>query len=351
MQRRSFIAKSAAYISVFALGATPTQASATFAATPSAVIARNRALLAAIAATRTQATIAARAISMVHEAVYNAWACYDLIAAFSVSALSKRPLWEFNNSNMSIAIAHAAHDVLVDLFPSQAGVLDALLTSTQASGGLLGGLLGGGLLGGNSAAVGTGQHAAAQLLLARRYDGANQYGDLAPGAYSDYTGYQSVNTPDLIVDIQRWQPLRLLNAAGNTVVQKFLTPQWGQVRPFGMSSGSDFRPGPAPGAPTLAEMNELIGYSAALDDSSKALVDFWAGNPGTVSPPGQWMQIAEQVSVNDFNTLDRDVKLFFGAAQAVLDASIAAWAAKRFYDTVRPITAIRYFFANQTIRA
>lgn len=98
-------------------------------------------------------------------------------------------------------------------------------------------------------------------------------------------------------------------------------------------------------------MNELIGYSAALDDSSKALVDFWAGNPGTVSPPGQWMQIAEQVSVNDFNTLDRDVKLFFGAAQAVLDASIAAWAAKRFYDTVRPITAIRYFFANQTIRA
>ena len=70
-----------------------------------------------------------------------------------------------------------------------------------------------------------------------------------------------------------------------------------------------------------------------------------------MSPPGQWMQIAEQVSANDLNSLDRDVKLFFGAAQALLDASIAAWDAKRFYDTVRPITAIRYFFANQTIRA
>ena len=161
-------------------------------------------------------------------------------------ATCKRPIWEFNNSNKSITIAHAAHDVLVDLFPTQAAVLGGLLTSTQAAGGLLGGLLGA------SAAVVMGQRAAAGLLLARRYDGANQYGDLAPGAYSDYTGYQSVNTPDLIVDIQRWQPLRLLNAAGNTVVQKFLTPQWGQVRPFGMSSGSDFRPGPAPGAPTLA---------------------------------------------------------------------------------------------------
>ena len=53
----------------------------------------------------------------------------------------------------------------------------------------------GGLLGG-SAAVVMGQGAAAGLLLARRYDGANQYADLAPGAYSDYTGYPSVNTPD-----------------------------------------------------------------------------------------------------------------------------------------------------------
>jgi hypothetical protein len=39
-------------------------------------------------------------------------------------------------------------------------------------------------------------------------------------------------------------------------------------------------------------------------------------------------------------TRDEDVKQFFGAGQAVLDAGIAAWEAKRAWDSVRPITAI-----------
>jgi hypothetical protein len=57
------------------------------------------------------------------------------------------------------------------------------------------------------------------------------------------------------------------------------------------------------------------------------------------------------VSAYDNATLDRDVKLFFATGQAVLDASIAAWDAKRAYDSVRPISAIRYFYRGQTIRS
>ncbi len=70
-----------------------------------------------------------------------------------------------------------------------------------------------------------------------------------------------------------------------------------------------------------------------------------------MSPPGQWIEIAEKVSINDRNTLDKDVKLFFGTGQAVLDASIAAWDSKRYYDAVRPISTIRHQFRNQWIRA
>lgn len=334
MQRRTFVARTATLSASFALAAVSRPAQA---AGVSAVIVWNRALTSAIAATRTQAPIAARACAMVHEAVYNAWAAYDAVAAFTLAGLVRRPLAERNDTTKSIAIGHAAYRVLLDLFPSQKSVLDGVLaTQTPSASAVSGG----------TAAVTTGQAAGAALLAVRRSDGANQ-----AGGYADTSGYRPVNTPDAVVDISRWQPLRVPDGNGGSVVQQFLTPHWGGVKPFALWAGSALRPAMTRRLPSLAEMNELITMSASLDNTTKSLVELWAANPGTVSPPGQWMQIAEQVSANDGNTLDRDVKLFFGAAQAVHDAAIAAWDCKRAYDSVRPITAIPYYFRNQTLRA
>jgi hypothetical protein len=278
---------------------------------------------------------------MVNEAIYNAWAAYDATAAFILPGLQKRPLSERSNTTKSIAICHAAYTVLADLFPTQISILNDVLTPQTPSTAVTGG----------SNAVTLGRNTGRALMQSRYNDGSNQLDDLAPAAYSDYTGYRSVNTPEKIVDITRWQPLRLTDAAGNVFVQQFLTPHWYNVRPFALWSPPAYRPARPRLAPTRAELQELIDFSAALADTTKSLVDFWAANPGTVSPPGQWIQIAEQVSINDGNTLDEDVKLFFGVGQAVLDASIAAWDAKRIYDSVRPITAIHYYFKGKTIRA
>ncbi len=44
-------------------------------------------------------------------------------------------------------------------------------------------------------------------------------------------------------------------------------------------------------------------------------------------------------------------KLLFGTASALFDASIAAWAAKRFYDSVRPLQMIQCLYADQMVRA
>jgi hypothetical protein len=41
--------------------------------------------------------------------------------------------------------------------------------------------------------------------------------------------------------------------------------------------------------------------------------------------------------------------MFFALTNAILDASIATWEAKRFYDYVRPITAIRWLFEGHRI--
>lgn len=306
----------------------------------------NRSLTDAIAATFTQATIAARAASMVNEAIYNAWAAYDLSADFTLGGLWRRPFWEFSDTWREVAISHAAYTVLVDLFPSQKAVLDAQLALRAPDSTVYR------WLGYGQQARDLGLSVGNKLLQARRYDGSNQYGDLAPGAYSDTSGYVPVNTPTQLIDPTRWQPLYVLDAQGVWGVQKFLTPHWGKVRGFALSSGSQFRPAyNAAGGPTQAEMQQLIDFSANLDVNWKALVEFWAANPGTVSPPGQWLQIAEAVSNYDNNSLAQDVRLFFGVSQALLDAGIAAWDAKRAYDSVRPVSAIPYYFNGQTIRA
>ena len=338
MKRRTFLAQASVS------GASVAFSSLAHAAyVPSVVITWNQALLASIAATRTQAPVAARAISMVHEAVYNAWAAYDAVAAFTLSGLTRQPLAARTTTAKSIAVCWAASAVLADLFPTRQSVFSALLASTTPSTGLSTA---------DAAAAAVGRNAANALLAMRHVDGANQLGDLAPGAYSDTSGYVPVNGPDTVVDPTRWQPLRVVDTGtGLTVVQQFLTPHWNRVKPFALWSASAYRPSFSPAAPTMTELLQVVNFSAALDNTTKAQVELWAANPGSVSPPGQWMQIAEQVSANDGNTLDKDVKLFFGAGQALLDASIAAWDAKRAYDSVRPITGVRYYLRGQTIRA
>jgi hypothetical protein len=47
----------------------------------------------------------------------------------------------------------------------------------------------------------------------------------------------------------------------------------------------------------------------------------------------------------------QDAKLFFALTGALLDASIAAWDAKRAYGSVRPITAVRELYRGRTVLA
>jgi hypothetical protein len=60
---------------------------------------------------------------------------------------------------------------------------------------------------------------------------------------------------------------------------------------------------------------------------------------------------AQFVSARDHHSLDDDVKKFFTLSNAMLDASIAAWDAKRTYDSVRPVTAISLLYKGKKIRA
>jgi membrane-associated phospholipid phosphatase len=185
------------------------------------------------------------------------------------------------------------------------------------------------------------------------HDGANQLGDepgTSAGPYSDYTGYAAVNTPDLVVDRARWQPMRI-----NGVTQRFLAPHWGHVRPFALADGSQLRPPPPRAVDQngayAKQVNDVLHLSATLGDREKAISEYWADGPRSETPPGHWCLFAEWVVRRDALGLDDQVRLYFALGNAIMDAGIAAWDAKRAYDTARPITAVRAFKAGKPVRA
>jgi hypothetical protein len=121
-------------------------------------------------------------------------------------------------------------------------------------------------------------------------------------------------------------------------------------------SGSQFRP-PAPEIyPTNAhgyiqQAEQILRYSANLTDREKVIAGYWADGPSTETPPGHWALFAQFVSRRDHHTLDDDVVMFFAVANALQDAGIAVWDAKRYYDYLRPITAVHFLFRDELIRA
>ena len=142
----------------------------------------------------------------------------------------------------------------------------------------------------------------------------------------------------------RWQPLRVPDGAGGFTVQKYLTPHWGGVTPFALTSPNQFQP-PGPTKTTLLlldqEITDTLLTDATLTDLTKTRAEYWADGPHSETPPGHWILFAGAVSRARGYGLDQSVKLTFAVANAELDASIAAWNAKRRWDYVRPITAVR----------
>lgn len=305
--------------------------------------------LQAIRDTKPAPTVVARDLAVLDTCMYDAWAAYDDKAVGTrLGGSLRRPAGERTLDNKAKAISFAAYRALVDLFPQPAEVaqfnalmqqlgLDPNDNSTDTS-----------------TPTGIGNVAAHAVLTFRHADGSNQLGDLHPGAYSDYTGYTPLNDPDHINDPNRWQPLRVSDGKGGTVVQKYATPHWGRVIPFALTTGSMFRaPAPAryPSPDYSAHARQELNFSTHLTDVRKMTAEYWADGPNSELPPGHWAIIADFVSHRDHMSLDQDVKLFFLQGNAVFDAGIACWETKRAYDSVRPITAIHFLYKGKKIRA
>jgi len=300
----------------------------------------------------------ARALAVVHTCMYDAWAAYDPLAAGTrYGGQLRRPAVERTEAHKTKAISYAAHRAAVSLFPSRKPQLDAFMRSLGFDPNLQ--------PKGNASPAGVGATACAAVMAFRQADASNETGVLNRGAaYSDWTGYQPVNKPmvvankidpSMVVDPNRWQPLTHPNKAGTVVTPGYLGAQWGQVKPFSPLPVSLLRSltGPAKygSKKYVQQAQEVLDLSAALTDRQKAIAEYWADGPNSETPPGHWNLFAQFVSQRDRHTTDQDVKLFFALNNAVMDAAIACWYDKRAFDSVRPITAIRYLFNGQQVRA
>lgn len=294
-------------------------------------------------------TILSRTMAVVLTSMYDAWAPYDDVAVGTrLGGSLRRPKEERTLANQEKAIAFAAYRTLLFVYPDDAAWLREQFkakgfnpddASTNPA-----------------TPPGVGNLAAHAVIEYRKHDGANQLGDEAGGngkPYAEYTGYKPVNTPEHVVDPLRWMPIPFSDGKGGTYSPGFLTAFWGRVKPFGLEKSDQFRPPPPPqwGSQQLErDIAEVVRVNAELTLEQKALVEFMREGPRSTGQSGHWLLFAQDVSRRDHYTLAQDMKLFFTVANVVMDAFIACWEAKRFYDPGRPYWWTRITYQGKTLQ-
>jgi uncharacterized protein DUF6851/vanadium-dependent haloperoxidase-like protein len=137
----------------------------------------------------------------------------------------------------------------------------------------------------------------------------------------------------------------LLDPAVGTSID--VSPAARGANSLGANDGHGHPVNPATGQPYAPEV-------VNQGDFYRVMTEFWADGPKSETPPGHWNVLANLVSDElapnlrigrtgpAVGRLEWDVKLYLAVNGAVHDAAIAAWGLKGHYDSVRPISMIRY---------
>lgn len=294
-------------------------------------------------------TVTSRYLGLFSVAVFDAWTRYDSLAKpVYLEGVERRPASERTERNKEIAISYAAFRILSEYYFSDTSSFREYMVS-----------LGFDPLNKSIDPLtpeGIGNLAASAVIEARKNDGSNQYAEVEGSegtSYFDYTFYNPVNTPDSNKDISHWQPKYFSDNKGGKFAPGCLTPHWGKVKPVALQSAEQFRSPPPPSigsAQLEKEVKEVVEMQANLTNDQKALVEFMRDGPSSVQQAGHWLKFALNVSERDSFTIDEDVKLIFLVEVAAMDAFIACWDTKMYYDFARPYSLVHYYFKDKMIK-
>lgn len=204
----------------------------------------------------------------------------------------------------------AAHEALLNLFPTHSAALDTAYTGSLAAHGLSP----------SDPGIVYGRSAANAIIAARANDGAAQaqFPYDAPGA-----GEPGV-----------WE--RLNNAPA-------LLPGWGNVTPWVLKSGSQFQADPPPAldseqyARDYNEIKEIGSVNSATRTTEQTqIATFWRASPTAI-----WNPVIRQLVAARDQDLSSAARTFALVYLAVADASVACWETKYVHNFWRPQPAIR----------
>jgi hypothetical protein len=260
-------------------------------------------------------------VAIVQTAVYDAVnaICGYLFTAYAVKPDVHVP------ALTEAAVAAAAHDVLIGLYPDQAGTLN------QQYADYLGTLQGPSKAKVNGIAVG--QQTAAGILELRANDGRNA----GPGWTPPAAGPGN------------WQP----------TPPGFLPPATPWIRaatPWTMTSPSQFRVPPPPSLDSdvwLHDYAESKAYGGAISSARTADqtdLAVFVGGPG-VHPMLQWHGTWRGIATDQKLSVLDAARLFAMLSTVASDALIGCWDSKFTYGFWRPVTAIRAGGGNPDLTA
>jgi hypothetical protein len=266
---------------------------------------------------------AARAMAIVHIAIF------DAVNAIKGGYRSYTQMPRAHpDTSLDAAVAQAAHDTLVELFPSQKASFDALLAEDLAK-------LPRWQRHPKARGIGLGKRAAEAIMAMRSHDGSHHE---EPLLGIDYF-------PEDDPGVWRQDPISLLPVA--------LGADWDQVDPFVLRSADQYRvpPPPALGSPeyaaAFAEVQALGGDGVVTphlrtEDQTEIGI-YWAydGTPTLCAPPRLYNQIAVTIADQKRTGAVRLARLLALLNVSMADAGIAIWESKYFYDFWRPVNGIR----------
>jgi hypothetical protein len=274
----------------------------------------NSVLLQAIRTSSTPPPRASRSMAMMHTAAFDAVNSLGNQYSPYLQSYSVTP-----GASGEAAVAQASRDVLVSLFPSQQATFDTALSARLAA--IPAGP-------GRDAGVALGAMAAAGILNLRATDNSDLVVTDSPGSAPG-----------------EWRPTPPAYAPP-------LLPNWPYVTPWTMTDGAQFRDPVGPPsldspeyAAALAEVRILGDINAQTLGNRTAeqteIALFWADGGGTVTPPGHWNRIAQDVITDRALSLVDSARTLALLNLGLADAAIVSWDNKYAFDFWRPVTAIR----------
>lgn len=244
-------------------------------------------------------TRSARGLALVHVAMHDAW-------QLAPDAVARK-----------VAVAAAASKVLAYWFPAEEHGFDRILAAVLQQAGITPQQAAPGLAIGSEVARRAVAHGEADGA-ARGWDGVRLqwYGEgryYGPGAWAPTPPYHYYPPDEPFAP--GWKTWVVENPA--------------QLRPTPPAFGSER---------FLRDLQEVVEIQRNLTPEQLRIARFWVDGSGSVTPPGHWNQIAQDLVRQHRLEDGATAKLFAMLNVALADTFIAVWHTKYHYWTARPVT-------------